>query len=74
MVASALGVFFGNALLVIGALWLAIRLYTNRQLSRIRHVTTGEPIPSPDFFEQMGLLFGLGLGLFPGFSPLGSSP
>jgi hypothetical protein len=71
---SGLGVWVGNALVVLGVLLLALRVYFTRQLARIRHVRTGQPIPALDFFEQMGRFFALAGGLTREFSPLGTPP
>jgi hypothetical protein len=68
-----LGAWLGNALVVLGILLLAVQVYLNRQLRRIRHARTGQPIPALNFFEHMGRFFALASGFFAGeFDPLGA--
>jgi hypothetical protein len=68
-----IGVWVGNAFIVVGVVYLALRVYFSRQLARIRHEQTGQPIPARDFFEQMGTFFGLAFGFRRSFNPLGTS-
>jgi hypothetical protein len=51
--AAMAGEWLGNGLVMLGVLLLALRVYTSRKLSHIRHVKTGQPLPGPDYIYQL---------------------
>lgn len=70
---ATLVAWFGNTLVLVGVLYLAVEVYLTKQLARMRHVESGQPIPANNFFMQMGNFFARAFGLWPDFNPLGTS-